>query len=36
MTVKKKVKTEKKIFGPASEKQRLVLTAQEDVILTGG
>ena len=32
----KNTKQEKKIFGPASEKQRLLLMAQEDVILTGG
>ena len=35
MSIRKK-KNKPKIWGPASEEQRLVLTAQEDVILVGG
>lgn len=32
----RKNKIPKRVFGPASEAQRLILTAQEDVILVGG
>jgi len=32
----KKSRMPKKLYGPASEAQRLILTAQEDVILVGG
>jgi hypothetical protein len=34
--VAKAKRPKQKIWGPASEEQRLVLTAQEDVILVGG
>ena len=31
-----KKKSSRPIFAPASEKQRMILTAQEDIVLVGG
>lgn len=31
-----KKKNNRPIFAPASEKQRMILTAQEDIVLVGG
>lgn len=36
MAINKKKKQPKVVYGPASEAQRLILTAQEDVVLVGG